>query len=325
MCTRGQSSCFVSFANFDLIKLDINTCDTVYIGDMGLMMTDIALTPSGNLYGVDYTALYRIDTTNASCTSVFQLPNMPMINSLMALDDNHLLSIDYAGELKKITISTGGFESLGNVGYIPSGDITYLNGFFYFSAIQQNQLIRLKLSPGFDQLETVEVVGSMNTQTNMVYGVLNSSPASDLCSENEPYLFAFEQGRVYGVNTETAYCTLVCDSINFAYANGAASLSEIPKNNIDIQTKMPNVFTPNHDQINDRFEPVLCENCVKCILSVYNRWGNKIYEQAGEQCSWDGYTDWNVYASDGIYFYIFTAWNACGAKQEVKGTLTLAK
>jgi gliding motility-associated-like protein len=61
----------------------------------------------------------------------------------------------------------------------------------------------------------------------------------------------------------------------------------------------PNVFTPNGDGTNDNLVFFGLENFPGSSLFVYNRWGNKVYENA------DYHNDWNGSGvSDGTYYYI---------------------
>ena len=69
------------------------------------------------------------------------------------------------------------------------------------------------------------------------------------------------------------------------------------------QTKIiANVFTPNNDGANDvwrcdfsSFETVNC--------SIYNRWGNLIFQSNKQIIQWDGRTTSGINCEDGIYFY----------------------
>lgn len=73
--------------------------------------------------------------------------------------------------------------------------------------------------------------------------------------------------------------------------------------------EIPNVFTPNGDYINDKFEILLegeskTEDYRQAYISnefmVYDRWGRKVYSQANYQSAdWDGGN-----LSDGIYYYV---------------------
>ncbi len=57
---------------------------------------------------------------------------------------------------------------------------------------------------------------------------------------------------------------------------------------------LPNVFSPNGDETNDRFVPQWSEKVVRLDeLSIYDRWGNMVYQEMGatsqeSQQGWDG-------------------------------------
>ncbi|MCX6272019.1 MAG: choice-of-anchor L domain-containing protein [Bacteroidetes bacterium] len=52
--------------------------------------------------------------------------------------------------------------------------------------------------------------------------------------------------------------------------------------------KIPNVITPNGDGKNDKFKIENLENYMVNVLSVYDRWGKKVFEQSPYLSEWDG-------------------------------------
>ncbi len=50
---------------------------------------------------------------------------------------------------------------------------------------------------------------------------------------------------------------------------------------------VPNSFTPNGDNINDLFQPVVL-NVVESNLMIFDRWGLLLYESNIVGASWDG-------------------------------------
>lgn len=73
------------------------------------------------------------------------------------------------------------------------------------------------------------------------------------------------------------------------------------------QIELPNVFTPNGDGKNDEFTPLNDRYLGPCAqLSVYNRYGQRIFESLGNNLRWDGRSFAGEPASDGVYFYVFT-------------------
>jgi gliding motility-associated-like protein len=66
-------------------------------------------------------------------------------------------------------------------------------------------------------------------------------------------------------------------------------------------TKVPNVFTPNGDGLNETFEIFGIEGFRGSALQVFDRWGALIFEDKDYKNNWSA----KDYA-DGVYFYIFT-------------------
>ncbi len=69
--------------------------------------------------------------------------------------------------------------------------------------------------------------------------------------------------------------------------------------------KLPNVFTPNGDGVNDLMTPVRSRYVEKVEISIRNRWGQTVYETEDPNIEWDG-TNRNTGepASEGVYFYV---------------------
>jgi gliding motility-associated-like protein len=80
---------------------------------------------------------------------------------------------------------------------------------------------------------------------------------------------------------------------------------------------MPNVFTPNFDSINDVFKPRLDE-ITEMGFSIYNRYGNLIFETNRLNGFWDGRTTSGEPCSDGVYFCVLTATGIDGKKYKEK-------
>ncbi|MCG3165886.1 MAG: hypothetical protein POELPBGB_01661 [Bacteroidia bacterium] len=68
------------------------------------------------------------------------------------------------------------------------------------------------------------------------------------------------------------------------------------------ELKIPNVFSPNNDGVNDVFE---IENLAQgAEVSIYNRWGALVAEWNTPNGSWDGRMKGGGEASAGVYYYI---------------------
>ena len=80
---------------------------------------------------------------------------------------------------------------------------------------------------------------------------------------------------------------------------------------------LPNVFTPNFDSINDVFKPYLDE-ITEVNFSIFNRYGNLIFETTKVNGFWDGRTTSGEPCTDGVYFCILTATGIEGKKYKEK-------
>lgn len=70
-----------------------------------------------------------------------------------------------------------------------------------------------------------------------------------------------------------------------------------------INLVVPNVFTPNGDNINDEFF-VKTYGITNIECSIYDRWGLKIHEWNGMNGGWNGKTDADIACTDGTYYYV---------------------
>src|SRR5690606_27221755 len=71
---------------------------------------------------------------------------------------------------------------------------------------------------------------------------------------------------------------------------------------IKIEKTYPNVFTPNNDNINDFWIPILISE--NDIITIYNRWGQKITTLNYINNKWDGKTQKGKECPSGVYYFI---------------------
>ena len=82
---------------------------------------------------------------------------------------------------------------------------------------------------------------------------------------------------------------------------------------IDCKLKIPNVFTPNGDGINDIF--LISGLGIKTFsASIFDRWGREVFRTIDIKESWDGKD-----ADDGTYYYIIKAESIIGKQFDEKG------
>jgi len=69
--------------------------------------------------------------------------------------------------------------------------------------------------------------------------------------------------------------------------------------------QLPNVFTPNNDNLNDKFEFGIGNFSGCSDLIVFNRWGKKVFDSKGGNIAWDGtHYENGKKVQAGTYFYV---------------------
>ena len=95
--------------------------------------------------------------------------------------------------------------------------------------------------------------------------------------------------------------------------------------------ELPNVFTPNSDNINDIYHPILPYRDVHNItFKVFNRWGALMFETTDIDINWNGKKNNNGEdAPAGVYFFICTVYetniNGELTPRNINGTIELIR
>ena len=65
----------------------------------------------------------------------------------------------------------------------------------------------------------------------------------------------------------------------------------------------PNAFTPDGDEANNIFKPIVYLDIVEWNLQIYNRWGEIVFESNDQGTGWDGTNGTGKIAQDGLYMW----------------------
>ena len=89
---------------------------------------------------------------------------------------------------------------------------------------------------------------------------------------------------------------------------------------------IPNAFTPNADGLNDRLRITCLGLSSLTQFTIYNRWGNKVYQQnaCNNTLGWDGKLN-GIAQPNATYVYTWAGVNAAGVKVGGRGTVTLVR
>ena len=90
-----------------------------------------------------------------------------------------------------------------------------------------------------------------------------------------------------------------------------------------------NVFTPNGDELNERFQP-FTYSMVEANMKVFNRWGRPVYKFDGaiplvDLWGWDGTINGGAKAAEGTYYYVLDLKGTDGNNFSEQGTVTLVR
>jgi gliding motility-associated-like protein len=100
-----------------------------------------------------------------------------------------------------------------------------------------------------------------------------------------------------------------CYAVQAVSATGLRSdLSNVACQDNCVFFFLPNIFTPNGDQTNEKFRPKTSSPITRTHIQIFNRWGRKVYESDKDPyINWDG-TDGESNpsgkASNGVYYYL---------------------
>jgi len=86
---------------------------------------------------------------------------------------------------------------------------------------------------------------------------------------------------------------------------------------------VPNAFSPNNDGLNDKFvTPGWFIRDYK--LTIYNRWGEKLYESNSIYDNWDGSYEGKIVENE-AYVYIIETMGIDLIKRNYKGNVTVVR
>ncbi len=86
---------------------------------------------------------------------------------------------------------------------------------------------------------------------------------------------------------------------------------------------LPNTFTPNGDGFNDFFK-AKASGIIEFRSSIFDRWGQSVFQWEGASNSWDGTRDGKP-VPDGVYFYVIQGKDYSSADFERYGSITLLR
>lgn len=253
----------------------------------------------------------RLIEARDGCDSIIQLDLKVIPTTKAAMFDTfcegeswsyHGFKTDTGGEFQITLVNANGCDSLVTVNLteIPPGKGILLQDTLEINLGEQLDLIPVFLDPGYSTFKWIGPDGIFLGNESAVYNLLPTHTGYyQLTGEDE-----------YG-------CPVSDSSLVFVRTNS-------------YRLTLPNVFSPNGDHLNDRFEPDFPTSVdqIKKML-IFDRWGNKVFEvnnilQNGENWGWDGIFR-GLEAAPGVYTCLVEVLFIDGHEDIYSGDVTLLR
>ena len=119
--------------------------------------------------------------------------------------------------------------------------------------------------------------------------------------------YIWEDGSIDPIRMVEEIGTYSVTVSNVCESKSASGTVEFDKITIGKLVQMPNAFTPNNDDNNDVLKPIVADTEVaEYTYSVYNRWGQKVFETNDSTKGWNG-THNGTKAPQDVYIWIVRA------------------
>jgi gliding motility-associated-like protein len=172
---------------------------------------------------------------------------------------------------------------------------------------------------------TLLPVVDLGKDTSIMYGKTLTLDASG--TPNATYLWQDgSTSSTYLVSDSGIYSVTVSNLCGFKKDSIKVTIY-FPPEDLECFVMAPNAFTPNGDELNDVFRPVLQCPAESYSLKIFNRWGQMIFETDEPSEGWDG-TDNGKFVEHGTYawtiYYKYTGVLHPG-ERTVKGLVNLIR
>jgi gliding motility-associated-like protein len=144
-----------------------------------------------------------------------------------------------------------------------------------------------------------------------------------------PYLYDWGPGLFPNNDTVTVLPNMVqpnLNQFNIGITDACGKTVDVSPINVYNQCPLvvPNVMTANGDGTNDALIITNWEDYDKVSLTIFNRWGNIVYENSDYKNDWMGIDKGGKQLTEGVYFYLVTPTSEKYEYDDVKDNLYTA-
>ncbi len=186
---------------------------------------------------------------------------------------------------------------------------------------------------GCSATTTAIVVPAPKPTANFTPSVLVGGAPLDVAFTNNSsgatiYYWSFGDGQLDTINSNPSHIYTIDGKYNSCLVAKSASgcLDSLCKTIevISDTISIPNVFTPNGDNINEVFV-IFARGFQNLEVSIFDRWGLKMWSSSGATSAWDGKNTNGKECTSGTYYYIVKATKYDSTIKEFSGFLTLIR
>ena len=114
-------------------------------------------------------------------------------------------------------------------------------------------------------------------------------------------------------------------TITFIDSNGCEISHQLQIRIIDHEEFfIPNLFSPNHDNVNDTWQPTIGTSLEVLQIAVYDRWGESVFSTSDRNIGWNGLCR-SKPCLPGVYVYMIQVKDKTGKTKTYSGDLTLVR
>ncbi|MGE5383356.1 MAG: gliding motility-associated C-terminal domain-containing protein [Omnitrophica WOR_2 bacterium] len=250
------------------------------------------------------------------------IPGIIQVHELPQVTLNALPTLCEGDSLNLITTITGGTGPMNLQWNTPQGITTGSNIQIENSLPEHSGKYSFKVSDYFHCIDTTSI-----DITVIATPKANFPTQSDTIWYESTYQLQATEGYYsyqWSTGDTTYYIQVTKEgeySVMIQTEEGCENLESVMMMDGIVPIAVPNAFTPNADGLNDTFKPVVNVELVKQFnMSIYNKWGQRIFETTNVGNAWNGKD-----AQPGVYNWVISYSNRIGKMFQMKGVVTVIR
>lgn len=213
---------------------------------------------------------------------------------------------------------------------IGSVNQTSLGLIFTYPGVYSTSLTASNLSGTFTATQNLTVSSTPRASFSaslITVGFPNQLVLTNFSSNATSYTWVYSETPVTDNSTDATHSYTASGTYSVALiASNTNGCSDTSRYNFYISDSsgitLPNVFTPNGDDVNDVFKPI-ARGIKSMDVHIYSRYGNLVASWDKVNGHWDGYTPSGILCESGTYFCVVEATGFDGKNYKLKGFISL--